>query len=97
MSMFSYMQKIIRINFDFCIIVKNIWDVNVDNIGNSYLKLVENKTNSKYLIGHWDKIIRPLVLILLKIRGYVKTFKVKNGDKYKNIKLISFNIENEKL
>ena len=62
---FFYRQKIIRINFDFCIIVKNIWDVNVDTI--VIAKLVENQTNSKYLIGYLDKVIRPLVLILLKI------------------------------
>ena len=41
---------------------KNIWDVNVDNIVMS--KLVETTTNSKYLIGYLDKVIRSLVLIL---------------------------------
>ena len=30
-----------------------------------------------YFIGYLDKIIRPLVLIMPKISGYVKTFKVK--------------------
>ena len=92
---FFYMQRIIRINFDFCIIVKNIWDVNVDTI--VIAKLVENKTNSKYLIRCLDKVIRPLVFVLLKMSGYVRTFKVKNGDEDKNIKLISFRIDNEKL
>ena len=48
----------------------NIWDVNVDNIVIS--KLIETKTNSKYLIGYLDKVIKPLVLILLKISGHVK-------------------------
>ena len=48
-------------------------------------------------IGHLDKVISPLVLILLKMNGYVKAFKVKNGDKDKNIKLMSFLIDNEKL
>ena len=70
----------------------NIWDVNVDNIVIS--KLVKTKTNSKYLIGiKFDKAIRPLVLIMPKMSGYVKTFKVKEGDN----KLMSFRKENEKL
>ena len=41
----------------------NILDINVDNIVIS--KLIETKSNSKYLIGFLDKVIRPLVLILL--------------------------------
>ena len=45
----------------------NIWDVNLDNI--VILKLVETKTNSKYLVGYLDKVIRPLILILPKMRG----------------------------
>ena len=36
-----------------------MWDVNVDNIVIS--KLVQTKTNSKYLSGYLDKAIRPLV------------------------------------
>ena len=52
-----------------------IFDVNGDNIVIS--KLVKAKTNSKYLIGYLDKNIRPLVLIMPKMSGYVKTFKVK--------------------
>ena len=48
----------------------NIWDVNVNNIVIS--KLIETNTNSKYLIGYLDKVIKPLVLILLKISGHVK-------------------------
>ena len=55
-----------------------IWDVNVDNI--VILKLVKTKTNSKYLIGYSHKAIRPLVLIMPKMIGYVKTFKVKDKD-----------------
>ena len=50
-----------------------IWDVTVDNIVIS--KLVKTKTDSKYLIGYVDKAIRPLVLIMPKVSGYVKTFK----------------------
>ena len=36
-------------------------------------KLIERKTNSKYLIGYLDKAIRPLVLIIPKMSGHVKT------------------------
>ena len=43
------------------------------------------------MIGYLDEVIRPLVLILPKITGYVKTFKQKNN------KLISLRIDNEKL
>ena len=32
-----------------------------------------------------------------KMSGYVKTFKVKDGDKDKNNKLMSFGIDDEKL
>ena len=42
-----------------------IWDVDVDKIVT--LKLVKRKTNYKYLIGHLDKAIRPLVLIMRKM------------------------------
>ena len=52
----------------------NIWNVNVDNIATS--KLVETKTNSKYLIGYLDKVIRSSILISPKMGGYVKTLKV---------------------
>ena len=55
------------------------------------------KTNTKYLIGYLDKVMRPLVLIMLKMSGYVKTFKVKDGDKDKNNKLKCFRMDNEKL
>ena len=47
-------------------------------------KLVETKTNSRYLIGYLDKLIKPLVLVLSKISGNVKIFKVKHGDKDKS-------------
>ena len=58
-----------------------IWDVNVDNIVIS--KLIKTETNSKYLIGSLDKDIRPLVLLMPKMSGYVKTFKVE--DKIKKL------------
>ena len=60
----------------------NIWDVNVDKIVIS--KSVEAKPNSKYLIEYLNKVIRPLVLVLTKMGGYIKTFKVKDVDKDNN-------------
>ena len=60
-----------------------IWGVNVDNIVLS--KLVETETNSKYLIGYLYKVIRQSVLIISNMSGYVKTFKVKDGDKKQQI------------
>ena len=47
------------------------------------------------MIGYLDldKDIRPLVLIIPKMSGYVKTFKVED----KNIKLMFFHIHDEKL
>ena len=69
-----------------------IWDVNVDNI--IIWKLLETKRNSKYLIGiKFDKVIRPIVLVMPKMIVYVKTFKVKEGDN----KLMSLWINDEKL
>ena len=68
-----------------------IWDVNVDNIVIS--KLVKTKSKSKYLIRYLNETIRPLVLIMPKMSGYVKSFKVKEG----NNKLMSFRIDDEKL
>ena len=68
-----------------------IWDVNTDNKVIS--KLVQTKTYSKYLVGYLDKDIRPLVLVMPKTSGYVKTVKVEN----KNSKLMSFRIGDEKL
>ena len=59
-----------------------ILDVNADNIVIS--KLVETKTSSKYLFRYLDKAIRPLALIMPKMREYVKTFKVKDGNNDKN-------------
>ena len=71
----------------------NIWDVNVDNIVIS--KLVKTKINFNYLIGYLDKVLRALVLIMPKLSGYVKTFKVKDEDKDKKGKLMSFHINDE--
>ena len=52
-----------------------------ENIDVSHIvisKLIKMKTNSKYLIGYLDEVIRPLVLLLPKMSRYVKTFKVKD-------------------
>ena len=69
-----------------------ISDINVNDIVIS--TLIETKTNSKYLIGiKFDQTIKPLVLIMPKMSGYVKTFKVKEGDN----KLMSLRIDDEKL
>ena len=48
------------------------------------------------MIRYLDKTIRPIVLIIPKISGYVKTFKVK-GDKDKYNKLMTFRMDDEKL
>ena len=64
----------------------NIWDVDVNNIVIS--KLIEMKSNSKYFIGYLDEVIIPLVLILSKDKG---------GDKNKNNRLMSLNIDDDKL
>ena len=45
------------------------------------------------MVGYLDKAIRPLVLIMPKMSGYVKTFKVKEG----NNKLMSLRIDDENL
>ena len=70
-------------------------DIDANNIVKS--KLIDAKTNSKYFISYLDKFIKPLVLILPKMSGYFKKFKVKDGAKDKNNKLMSFCIDQEKL
>ena len=72
-----------------------IWDANINNIVIS--KLIETKTNSKYLTVYLNKIMRPIVLTTLKVSGCVKTFNVKDGNKDKNNKLVSFLIDDGKL
>ena len=42
-----------------------------------------------------DEVLKPLAIILPKISGYVKAFKVKDGNK--DNKLMSFPIYDEKL
>ena len=70
----------------------------IDNIDKTViLKLVESKTNPKYLIGYLEKVIKPIVLMLPRMSGYVDTFKVKEKEKDKNNKLLSLRINEEKL
>ena len=69
----------------------NIWDVDVYNTVIS--KSVKTKTKSKYLIGYLGNVIRPLVLLLPKMSGYVKTFKIKQRDRVKNNKLMHLHID----
>ena len=70
----------------------------IDNIDKTViLKLVESKTNPKYLIGYLEKVIKPIVLMLPRMSGYVGTFKVKDKEKDKNNKLLSLRINEEKL
>ena len=73
----------------YCKKTNKICDVNVDNTNKS--KLVKIKSSSKYLVGHLDKAIRPLVLIMLKTSGYVKVFQ----DKEENNKLMTFCIDED--
>ena len=62
------------------------------------IQLSENQLKQKlFLVGYSDKVVRSLVLVLPKMSGYVKTFKVKDGDKDKNYKLMPFYIDDEKL
>ena len=70
-----------------------IWNVNADDFLTS--KLVKTKTISKYLTGYLDITIRVLVLIMPKISGSVKKFQVKDWDKDKNNRLMSFNIDDD--
>ena len=73
----------------------NTQNVHVDSI--VIIKLVETKTNSKYLLEYLEKFIICAILIMPKRSGYDKTFKVKDEDKDKNNKLMSSHIGDEKL
>ena len=57
------------------------------------------KIEFKYFSGYFDEVIRPLVLVLTKMSGYVKTSKDKDNDndKNKSNKLIYFRIDNYEL
>ena len=49
------------------------------------------------MIGYLDKAIKPLVLIMLKMSGYAKAFKVEDGDKDEINKLMFFCIDDGKV
>ena len=49
------------------------------------------------MIWYLDKVTRQLALIVPKMSGCVKIFKVKDGDKDKSNKLMSFRIDDEKI
>ena len=48
-------------------------------------------------MGYLDKFIRTLVLIIPKMSGYVRKCKVKDGNKDKKNKLMSFRIDDKNL
>ena len=68
------------------------FNVNFDNIVISKISW----KYSKYLGGHLDEVIGPLVLTLPKTIRYFKTFKDKSRDKNKNNKLMSLLIDDNK-
>ena len=43
------------------------------------IKLIETKCSFKYMIDYLDDVIRPLVLVLPKLKGHVKNFKAENN------------------
>ena len=49
------------------------------------------------MTGYLDKAIRQLVLIMPKMSRYIKKIKVRNEDKGKTNKLLSFCLDDEKL
>ena len=71
---------------NFIVQKKKNWNVNTDNIITS--NLIETKIYFIHLIGYLDEFIRPLVLILPKMSGYVKRSIVKAERKDKNNKLM---------
>ena len=49
------------------------------------------------MIRYLDKVVRPYVLMMLKMSGYVKTSTVKDKGEDKKNKLMSFRIDDENL
>ena len=43
------------------------------------IKLIETNCSFKYMIDYLDDVIRPLVLVLPKLKGHVKNFKAENN------------------
>ena len=64
----------------------NIWNFNINKIIIIYL--TEIKKNCKYLIGYLDGVMRPSVLMLHKMKGWVEilNFLYINNEKVKSIK-----------
>ena len=58
---------------------KDLWKFGYVNVNHIVIsKLVKTKTDPKYLVGlKFNKAIRPLVLVMPKMSGYVKTLKLK--------------------
>ena len=78
--------KVTKRRLLWCKKIINNWD---NNVGKRVIsKLVEIKTNSKYLIRYLDTVTRTLVLILPQTSRYYKIFKVKDRDTDKNNKLM---------
>ena len=59
------------------------------------MKISWNKENFKYLIGYWNKVIRPSAFTFPKMNGYIKTFKLKDGYEDKSNKLMCFQIDDD--
>ena len=49
------------------------------------------------MIGYLDEVLKPLVLILPKMNGDIKTFIYKTGDKNKNNKFMSLHVDDGKI
>ena len=49
------------------------------------------------MIEYLNKVKRPSILVLPKMSGYVKAFKVKDGNKDKNNNLASFCVDYDKV
>ena len=79
------------------IFIKKVRNKMMLRFGERKVSKERTRTNSNHFIGYVDEVMRPLVLVLPKTSGYVKIFKVKYGDKYKNKKFMSMLVDVEKL
>ena len=52
---------------------------------NAHDNIVISKFFKAKMTGYSDKFVRPLVLVMPKISGYIQTYNVKSGDKDKTI------------
>ena len=69
--------KVAKVKFYGAEKLAKIWDVDVDKMFIS--KAIKTKNSSKYLTGYLNDIFRPLVLILLKMSGYIKNLRIINN------------------